>query len=223
MEKWAGLYKNIQFLTVCVDALGVAKDFGKMFGLNKAVNCHIPSRGYLPVGYGQLGCSGFTISDKNGCFVSRKTKPYLQHGEQAFDHVEELLLKHFNERPCYEEDPQCAKSDFDPINREGQDKKVPSVGVKSMDHEHHQCEQTLSSLLEAPTSKNLERFLVVLKKHFDHEEHLMESYGVGASASVNGLSPLDSHKQDHERILEIGYSELGRLSFSQARVCQTSS
>ena len=77
MEVWASRYgKQVQFLMVCVDAAGslysihkisyflilihvnthnltfpgVAIQFGKMFGLKNAVNCWIPSRGYMPVG-----------------------------------------------------------------------------------------------------------------------------------------------------------------------------
>merc|ERR1719343_1844037 len=45
----------------------------------------------MPVGYGQLGCSGFVISDANGKFVSRKTAAFLQFGEDAFRHVESIL------------------------------------------------------------------------------------------------------------------------------------
>ena len=45
----------------------------------------------MPVGYGQLGCSGFIVSDKDGCFVSRKTRAYLEYGEAAFDYVESIL------------------------------------------------------------------------------------------------------------------------------------
>ncbi len=45
----------------------------------------------MPVGYGQLGCSGFIVSDKDGCFVSRKTIAYLDYGEEAFRFVEKIL------------------------------------------------------------------------------------------------------------------------------------
>jgi hypothetical protein len=51
MEVWASRYgKQVQFLMVCVDAAGVAIQFGKMFGLKNVINCWIPSRGYMPVG-----------------------------------------------------------------------------------------------------------------------------------------------------------------------------
>jgi hypothetical protein len=51
MEVWASRYGNqAQFLMVCVDAAGVAIQFGKMFQLTNVVNCWIPSRGYMPVG-----------------------------------------------------------------------------------------------------------------------------------------------------------------------------
>lgn len=59
--------------------------------LPPVINGWISSRHYMPVGYGQLGCSGFIIADANGKFVSRKTAPYLQYGDQAFRHVESIL------------------------------------------------------------------------------------------------------------------------------------
>ena len=65
--------------------------FDSMFGLEHAINCFIPSRGYMPRGYGQLGCSGFVIADAQGNFVSRKTAAFLQYGDQAFRFVESIL------------------------------------------------------------------------------------------------------------------------------------
>ena len=73
--------------------------FGQMFQLENAINCYIPSGNYMPVGFGQLGCSGFIVVDKKGNFVSRKTRAYLQYGEGAFEHVEELLSDLLKEEP----------------------------------------------------------------------------------------------------------------------------
>ena len=54
MAEWAASYdlSQVQFITVCVDSAGVALQFDRWFGLANAgvVNCHIPSRGYMPVG-----------------------------------------------------------------------------------------------------------------------------------------------------------------------------
>ena len=63
-----------------------------MFNFQKVINGYIPSRGYMPRGYGQLGCSGFIVSDREGCFVSRKTAAYLDIGDAAFEYVESLLV-----------------------------------------------------------------------------------------------------------------------------------
>ena len=95
MEYWARSFsEDVQFLCVCVDTQGVAIQFGQMFQFQKVINCYIPSRRYLPVGYGQLGCSGFIVINKDGTtFLSRKTRAYLQYGEDAFPHVEEILSK----------------------------------------------------------------------------------------------------------------------------------
>mmetsp|Transcript_2407 Transcript_2407/g.4208 ORF Transcript_2407/g.4208 Transcript_2407/m.4208 type:complete len:91 (+) Transcript_2407:702-974(+) len=86
MEEWGRLYSNVRFLSVCVEAIGVAKEFDRIFRLTNAVNC-------------QLGCSGYIVSDANGCFVRRKTKAYLDYVEAAFSHIEKLLLEHFDQRP----------------------------------------------------------------------------------------------------------------------------
>lgn len=103
MKKWSldrRFRGSVRFLCVCVESAQVAMMFHQMFDFGKVdinddslslVNGYIPSRPYMPVGYGQLGCSGFVISDADGNFVSRKTAAYLQYGESAFRHVESLL------------------------------------------------------------------------------------------------------------------------------------
>ena len=97
MESWAQRHGDVvRFLCVCVDALGVAKMFDRMFRFEHVLNAYIPSRDYFPEGYGQLGCSGFIVADENGNFISRKTKAYLDVGEEAFLDVERLLAKYIH-------------------------------------------------------------------------------------------------------------------------------
>jgi hypothetical protein len=75
----------------CVDSEEVAIAFGKMFQLRAVINGHIPSQEHYP-DFGQLGCSGFIVVDKDGRCVSRKTVSYNQHGpDAAFADVERLL------------------------------------------------------------------------------------------------------------------------------------
>ncbi|KAL7551764.1 hypothetical protein ACHAWF_014953 [Thalassiosira exigua] len=205
MEKWARLYKSqVQFLMVCVDSKGVAIQFGKMFDIKCAVNGWIPSRGYMPRGYGQLGCSGFIISDTNGCFVSRKTQAYLQYGEDAFDHVENLLRKTFSIEPNASSS-HSAGGEGD-VLRPGW--SIPSVGIPTMDKEHEECEEALSRLLLSPTVQTLTHVMEVLTEHFSHEEMLMRSSGFGKPEAP--FSPYAGHVKDHERILDIGYVELAK-------------
>lgn len=64
----------------------------------------------MPVGYGQLGCSGFIVSDTDGCFVSRKTQAYLQYGDDAFNHVESLIAGMVPPTPAPEEKEPEQKS-----------------------------------------------------------------------------------------------------------------
>jgi hemerythrin len=82
---------DVQYLCVCVESLHVARQFQVMFHFTHVVNAYIPSRQYMPRGYGQLGCSGFIVVDARGHFISRQTKSYLQYGNDAFYHVEQLL------------------------------------------------------------------------------------------------------------------------------------
>jgi len=105
MRKWASSRwgSHVQFLELCVESQECAVKFHRLFefGLNpkpptkttgsRVVNGYIPGRDYMPVGYGQLGCSGFVISDAHGRFVTKKTSAYLQYGERAFRHVEAII------------------------------------------------------------------------------------------------------------------------------------
>lgn len=94
MEQWAAQPRYlgvVQFLCVCVDGREVALEFGRMFQFQHVVNAYIAGRAYMPVGYGQLGCSGFVISDRQGCFISRKTNAFLTYGNAAFRDVERIL------------------------------------------------------------------------------------------------------------------------------------
>ena len=207
MEKWARKYPGAQFLCVCVDMVGVARQFGQMFDFRAVVSCHIPSREYFPKGYGQLGCSGFIVADREGNFVSRKTKAYLQFGEMAFGHVEELLRSQGvaadggTEHGKVEEEKK-ESGDIEP---------VPSVGVDSMDEEHKRCEAALALLQRTKSVQALETLLEALLAHFDHEEKLMALHDFGnASNKGDAFSPFKSHCKDHERILEIGFRALGK-------------
>mmetsp|Transcript_10422 Transcript_10422/g.14631 ORF Transcript_10422/g.14631 Transcript_10422/m.14631 type:complete len:256 (-) Transcript_10422:451-1218(-) len=249
MEKWAShTYSkgDVQFLTVCVDSLGVAKQFANMFRFANVVNCHIPSRGYMPVGYGQLGCSGFIVVDPQGNFVSRKTRAYLDYGDAAFTHLEKLLQDRFGISPVKRKtvvpstsflptsSSSSSSSSSTTVNKkekQEEEKKdstvdlqpVPSVGIDSMDAEHEQCEEALSLLLTSPNTQTLESVLIELTSHFSHEEDLMKKHGFGQPVdSTDPFSPFRSHVKDHERILELGYTELARASTkAQAMACSS--
>ncbi|KAL7456994.1 hypothetical protein ACHAWC_008463 [Mediolabrus comicus] len=192
---------------VCVDGARVAVEFGRMFDLKSVVNSYIPSRGYMPVGFGQLGCSGFIISDENGYFVSRKTRAYLQYGDKAFSHVEEILQKNFGIVASPHEVVTEEKKDEDLLSNTW---TMPSVGIQSMDEEHARCESALSLLLAKPNLQSLTKAMEALTEHFQHEEELMKQAGFGKPYEL--FSPYANHVKDHERILDIGYVELGKKS-----------
>ena len=224
MERWARQYPGATFLCVCVDKLGVAQQFGRMFDLRAAVNCHIPSREYLPRGYGQLGCSGFVVADGEGNFLSRKTRAYLDYGDAAFAHVEELLadqgvskaagIKSSKSKASNKGDREAEvvdEVDLDEKKEDAPAEKVPSVGVDSMDDEHERCEAALALLRQTNSVKALEALMGELIQHFEHEENLMKEHNFGIADDKNtSFSPYTSHCKDHERILDIGFRALAR-------------
>lgn len=220
MESWAKSILGAQFLCVCVESRRVAIAFHQMFEFEQVTNAYIPSRGYMPVGYGQLGCSGFIVSDKNGCFVSRKTRAYLQYGEAAFRDVESILdnliPKASNTETELTEAKQPVTSTKD-IKKEDLFKKVelpPSVGVDAMDDEHKECTESFNKVIENPSLANLKQLFNILQVHFDHEEEIMEQYS-GKSGN-SSFSSINSHRMDHERILNIAKVEVERMTVKKS-------
>jgi hypothetical protein len=216
MERWAKDMRyasSVRFLCVCLDSVRVAQHFGQMFNFQNVVSCHIPSREYFPRNYGQLGCSGFIVADKRGCFVSRKTRAYLQYGDAAFSHVEELLNKQLGFNTTSVPASICATATS---NNEGETTEVvpvPSVGVESMDNEHASCEEALAVLLRTNSVPALERVMTELVDHFNHEEHVMKAHKFGRAEDLNDVfSPFKSHCKDHERILDIGFRALSQAN-----------
>lgn len=233
MEAWASRIPQARFLCVCVESLEVAKLFDRMFGFVHAMNAYIPARTYFPVGYGQLGCSGFIISDSKGNFVSRRTKAFLQYGEAAFRDVEKILKPLIAQVPPAapavtpkraaeeeEEKKEAAPSkkqkettttnEAAVVDKEQVDTRPPILGIASMDDEHESCAEALEALLGDPTKENLVTVLKELQKHFAHEEALMIQHKFGGDP-VDSFSGLTSHVKDHKRILNLVQQELDEI------------
>lgn len=233
MEAWAKSIPHVQFVCVCVESKQVGMAFHHMFQFENVINGYIPSRGYMPVGYGQLGCSGFIVSDKDGCFVSRKTKAYLDYGEGAFRHVEQLLEELVPTPTLPEPEPEVAE-----ISKENEVKKdvkkkmrmdpPASVNVDSMDDEHKECTDSFNNVMNDPTFDNFQKLYNILKSHFDHEEELIAEYysektnhhndpssssaPSSSSSMSSSFSALTSHKMDHQRMLNMAQTELQRVN-----------
>jgi hemerythrin len=79
--------------------------------------------------------------------------------------------------------------------------QVPSVGHAEMDLEHSRCALAFDRLQRERSTSALGDLIELLAAHFKHEEELMVASGFGAQAPA-GLSPVVSHKTDHERILQ---------------------
>jgi len=235
MEAWSKRIPQVQFLCVCVDgqARQVALSFHNMFfrsSNSNVVNGYIPSRGYMPVGYGQLGCSGFIVSDKDGNFLSKKTRAYLQFGEAAFDYVESLLAPHIVIDLTSDGDCEEEKKEEEVVDDSKKVEMPASVGVTAMDDEHQECTDAFNQVIEHPTQETLKHLSEVLSCHFAHEEELMKQFSKKAkrrtssrhassnsntnntSNSMSSFSALDSHIMDHKRILNILNEEVHRLN-----------
>jgi len=226
MEEWGQKYagKKVQFLCVCVESLDVARWFAQMFRFQYAKNGYIPGRDYFPVGFGQLGCSGFIVADGEGNFVSRKTKAYLDFGDDAFEHVEELIEKLLpkesqNNKRKSEQVSESTSAD-NVVEQKVDLSKLPSTGIADMDDEHEDCAVALQALIDKPNISNLQAVVDVLKEHFQHEYDLMKKHGFGGDANST-FSALYSHHKDHERILDLGRKEIQRLN-ELDKPCKTS-
>ncbi len=201
--------------------------FDRMVGFKYATNCYIPSRQYLPRGYGQLGCSGFVVADGRGNFISRKTRAFLEYGEGAFRHVESILAEELkvSHGPKVSKEvsagsaPSCIS-----MEGRGEDIKasvsVPSIGIASMDDEHDRCARALEDLLEKLSIEALSTAIDEIQRHFRHEEDLLIRYKFGGSVS-DPFSALHSHFQDHRTIVKLGTDQL-RQSKARADPQQTS-
>lgn len=177
----------------------------------------------MPVGYGQLGCSGFIVSDKDGNFVSRKTRAYLQFGEAAFKHVESLLAELIPAECTITPIPsaldlghaQPSKNVPEKKKKDRKKKIEPpaSVSVDSMDDEHKECTDSFNKVIEDPSTDNFQKLFDVLQFHFYHEEELIMTYSEkNETKESSSFSALDSHKMDHQRILKIAGDELERVN-----------
>ncbi|KAL3908120.1 MAG: hypothetical protein SGILL_008603, partial [Bacillariaceae sp.] len=144
------------------------------------------------------------------------TQAYLQYGEAAFDYLERLLEREFGLRKAKHRGSSLGSAEKEREDKKEQeislDTPVSSVGIVSMDKEHESCEKALAKLLSSPNTKTLENALIELTNHFTHEQELMRSHGFGNAHSNDPFSAFASHVKDHERILQIGFDELGRAT-----------
>jgi hypothetical protein len=72
---------------VCVDGARLAVEFGRMFDLKSVVNCYIPSRGYMPVGYCFILFASLII------FTYRSNRPSQYNVDLANWAAQDLLFQ----------------------------------------------------------------------------------------------------------------------------------
>mmetsp|Transcript_78673 Transcript_78673/g.138751 ORF Transcript_78673/g.138751 Transcript_78673/m.138751 type:complete len:368 (-) Transcript_78673:96-1199(-) len=95
MNGWAAEGKyDCNFICICVlgdrSAVGLSKEMSNQMKLTHCVNAYVANPNDMP-SYGQLGCQGFIILDKEHKVVAESTSPFMQVRNLAFDHVEALL------------------------------------------------------------------------------------------------------------------------------------
>jgi len=211
MEHWAAFQFNknntLQFLCVCVDEVGVAQMFGRMF-FRKCQNAQVPSPEYYPRGFGQLGCSGFVVVKDNE-FVSKRTMSYLDHGERAFLDVEKILHAIISSGDKKKQPTEESEKDVKEVPRLESIQAPEATGLADMDEEHQECTVALNALLRQPSTSYFREALSVLEEHFAHEESILAT-----KFGTDSFSPLHSHKQDHNRILNIARTELDCIARS---------
>lgn len=84
---------------------------------------------------------------------------------------------------------------------------VASVGLIEMDEEHDACSSSLMRLESEQSVEALQKVVKLLSSHFDHEAEMLRQAGFG-NMSAMGLSPLDSHIADHNKIIHYANTEL---------------
>eukprot|EP00931_Biecheleriopsis_adriatica_P065851 TRINITY_DN40310_c0_g1_i1.p1 TRINITY_DN40310_c0_g1~~TRINITY_DN40310_c0_g1_i1.p1 ORF type:complete len:365 (-),score=72.99 TRINITY_DN40310_c0_g1_i1:102-1196(-) len=95
MNSWAaGAKYDCNFLCICVlgdrSAYGLCREMSNQMKLTHCVNAFVAKPDDMPT-YGQLGCQGFIVLDKEHKVVSDGTTPFMQVRDLAFQHVEALL------------------------------------------------------------------------------------------------------------------------------------
>ncbi len=184
-----------------------------MFDFENVTNAFLPPEGFSRLGYGQLGCSGFVVIDnESGCFVSKRTKAFLDYGEMAFVHVEAILAAMMEDDDNDDNDDNT--DNVDNVGTIITKVHVASTGNDAMDEEHKQCTDSLNQTINKPTKQNLVQLYSILKSHFDHEELLMKTYFDKAplNGSTVSTSTVELHMRDHARILKVAQTEIDRIN-----------
>lgn len=86
---------------------------------------------------------------------------------------------------------------------------VGSVQIPAMDAEHQECVALINALIAQRSRAALEAVHSEISTHFQHEEAMLEGCGFGGVAGA--FSALESHKKEHQRILQTLESQLAAM------------
>lgn len=243
MERWAQAHGGWTCVCICVlggrQSLGLARAMADEMKLAHCVHGFVDRQDWLPT-YGQVGCQGFIIFDRDMRLVNRKTSAFLEVREKAFRDVEAIMgpleataitgvASTAAEATAGAPFSGCSGSCG--VKKAAADSEatgdgvaelrgVAAVNVPSMDAEHTECVARLNDLGRLRSPEALRALLRCLREHFDHEEALFAKFHFGGDGR---FSAAESHRQAHAQMLSrleealAGAPPDGRLSAAFAR------
>lgn len=205
MDAWAAqLGHAVAFICVSCAGPELAFAFRQRLGLSACTNAYVMGKQYMPT-WGQLGCGGFIVLDKDLRVVAPKTEAYLDvGGPRAFRDVEAVLasvlgaaqgdaaaasLAAAPEGEGEEQAggrPVCTTGTCALQLNSGGEKPaereqvaalgaVEATGVEAMDAQHEECAAALEALRRDRSAASLGSALECLLEHFAEEERLLDS------------------------------------------------
>jgi len=224
MDIWSQQYQSLANF-ICISATG--RNLSETFVNDlKLKHCITGWTNETPK-WGQLGCNGFIIYDKDMNIACRKSKAYLEVRDEAFRDVEnklndllkfknnDLVQNHSTSKFIAEDEK------IEPLN------PIKSVFVNELDDQHQQCANELQKLLKYRNKSSLDNVFKIFKKHFKFEETLLDTFlypnavkkpNEGDCNFNVDVNIRTSHYSDHARQLQMIRNQLKNLDGKDSKI-----